>query len=198
MAPTMSKTGPQTAALRLANWLSVKLELPLELVTGVLTDVTGVPVETGSGVGLAENEMTPFVMVIGTCARNEPVWVSVAIIVPVEIVRLAGRWIVPLIMPFAFETGAGSSKGIVDIVLERTSFTAVPFGSQFEPLKAMLPVSPVKPAVEVAVGASVAVDEAVTVGEAVGVAVLLLVPFGRVNIRVGAPAVFCPCAASTV
>ena len=107
-------------------------------------------------------------------------------------------------MPLAFEAGAGSSSGSEVLPLWRISFTTVPFGSQFEPVKAILVVSAL-----LAVGVLVGVADAVPVGEGVTVGVadtvvvavalgLLLVPFGSVSTRLGAPAFFCFGAARTV
>ena len=151
---------------------------------------------------------------MGSCARNAPVATSVAMIVAVVTLRFAGILKEPLMLPPASEVGGGSSRGS-DVAPEyRMSLTAVPSGSQFVPVKAMLLVL-LTPAVAeaITVAEAVTVAGAVADADAVGVAdtaavadatgvaealLLSLTPEGRVSERVGIPALFCPGVAKTV
>ena len=76
----------------MASGLNVLAELLLELAMGVLAvDVMGVLSGEGCGVAVGVKDIVPFVTVIDTCARNAPVVASVAMIVPVELVRFDGK-----------------------------------------------------------------------------------------------------------
>ena len=118
MAPSMRRTEPQRAASGLLIGL-LGLSGPLPFVSPV--EVTGEDVAKAStvlvgdgegvevglevgvvvGVALAEGVGVSVVavMVIGACARKEPVATSEAVTVAEEAVRLVGRWNVPLMFP---------------------------------------------------------------------------------------------------
>ena len=106
-----------------------------EVLVGV-TIVIGVALARGVGVIVGVGVAVP--TVIWVWARNAPVAMSVAVTVTCEIYRVAGKWKLPLIVPFLSDTVGVSNNGINVVPIRSIRFTRVPPGNQLVPVNAML------------------------------------------------------------